>query len=60
MKEKKSNKIVWLVGSATLSVIGIMVIPVLITKFGNKLYKSSLKKDEIDFDGLGPEIVKKK
>lgn len=28
-------------------------------KYGNKLYKSSLKKDEIDYKNMGLEIVKK-
>lgn len=44
---------------AAVTVIGFLVIPPLMKKYSNKLYKSSLKKDEIDFDKMGPEIVKK-
>lgn len=49
----------WIIGIAAVMVIGFLVIPPLIKKYGNKLYKSSLKKDEIDFENMGPEIVKK-
>lgn len=54
-----SNKtILWMVGFMALVAVGIFVIPPLMKKYSNKLYKKSLKKDEIDFDNLGPEIVK--
>ena len=49
----------WIIGIAAVTVIGFLVIPPLMKKYGNKLYKSSLKKDEIDFENMGPEIVKK-
>lgn len=49
----------WVIGVLALTVIGFLVIPPLMKKYGNKIYKSSLKKDEIDFDNMGPEIVKK-
>lgn len=59
MKKKKRSK-VWLgIGSLVLVAIGFTVIPFFIDKYGNKIYKSSLKRDIIDFDDLGPEIVKK-
>ncbi len=58
MKEKKSYKAIWIIGSIALTIIGFAVIPVLIDKCGKKLYKSSLKNEEIDFDNMGPEIVK--
>ena len=59
-KERKNKSIFWYVfGSIILTVAGFMLIPPLIEKYGNKLYKSSLKNEEIDFDNLGPEIVKK-
>ena len=51
--------IYWFIRIAALTVIGFLVIPPLIKKYGNKIYKSSLKKNQIDFDNLGPEIVKK-
>ena len=49
----------WVVGAIAITVVGIIVIPPLLKKYGVKLYKSSAKKEEIDFDNLGPEIVKK-
>ena len=40
-------------------VVGFMVIPPLIDKWSKKVYKASLKNEEIDFDDMGPEIVPK-
>lgn len=51
--------IYWIIGIAAVTVIGFLVIPPLMKKYSNKIYKSSLKKDETDFDNMGPEIVKK-
>lgn len=61
MKSKKglSDAILCALVSVVLTVIGFTVIPPLLKKYTTKLYKSSLKKDEIDFDGMGPVIVKK-
>lgn len=59
MKEKKKSKVWWIVGSLALTVIGFVVIPPLIDKYSSKVYKSFPKKNEIDFDNLGPEIVEK-
>ncbi len=41
-----------------LFVIGILFIPKLVKKTSNKIYKN-MKKEEIDFDNMGPKIVKK-
>lgn len=49
----------WIIGIAAVTVIGFLVIPPLMKKYSNKLYKSSLKKDKIDFENMEPEIVKK-
>ena len=43
-----------------LTVIGFAVIPPLLDKYSNKAYKSFLKKEEIDFDNMGPKIVPSK
>lgn len=59
MREKKKSEVWWRIVSFVLASIGITVIPYFIDKYGNKIYKSSLKRDVIDFDDLGPEIVKK-
>ena len=57
--KKKSNteKIVVLLSVVVLTAIGFLVIPPLIHKYANKLYKASLKREEIDFDEMGPEII---
>ena len=52
--------IYWIIGIAAVTVIGFLVIPPLMKKYGNKFYKSSLKNDDIDFENMGPDIVKKK
>lgn len=55
-----SSKTIWLVlGILALTAVGFIVIPPLLKKYSNKLYKASSKKEEIDFDNLGPEIVRK-
>ena len=54
-----SKAIWWILGAATLTVVGFIVIPPLMKKYGNRLYKKSVKSEEIDFDALAPEIVKK-
>lgn len=56
---KKQNIALWIVGSIILTAISFVVIPKLIKKYGDKVYKSSLQNEEIDFDEMGPEIVKK-
>ena len=47
---KKQNIALWIVGSIILTAIGFVVIPKLIKKYGDKVYKSSLQNEEIDFD----------
>lgn len=42
---------------AALTAAGFIVIPLLMKKYRSKMYKSSLKKEEIDFDSMGPKIV---
>ena len=56
-KRYKVRQVFMFVGGAALTVAGFLVIPQLLEKYSNKMYKSSLKKEEIDFDSLGPEIV---
>lgn len=60
--KKKSNleKILMFVAVTSLTVVGFIVIPPLIDKYANKVYKASLKKEEIDFDDMGPEIIPKR
>ena len=60
MNQKSTmKKILMFLGAAALMVVGFIVIPPFIDKCANKLYKASLKKEEIDFDDMGPEIILK-
>lgn len=51
--------IYWIIGTVAVTTVGFLVIPPLMKKYSNKLYKFSLKKDNIDFENMGPEVVKK-
>lgn len=61
MKSKNDTygKVLLVLFGVALTVVGFIVIPPLLKKYTNKMYKVSLKKEEIDFDNMGPEIVKK-
>lgn len=56
----KGKKTLIIAGGIVLTAVGFIVIPCLLDKYANKAYKFSLKKEEIDFDNMGPEIVPSK
>lgn len=56
-KQCSTRKILIFVGGTALTIAGFLVIPKMLEKYSNKMYKSSLKKEKIDFDSMGPEIV---
>lgn len=56
----KGKKTLIIAGGIVLTTVGFIVIPRLLDKYANKAYKFSLKKEEIDFDNMGPEIVPSK
>ena len=58
-KNKKTPKVLYFVGGIAITATGFIVIPPLIKKYSNKVYKESLADDVIDFDNMGPEIIKK-
>ncbi len=58
-KKSTTEKILILLGAVALMVVGFLVIPPFIDKCSKKLYKASLKNEEIDFDDMGPEIIPK-
>ncbi len=60
-KEKKKNRFLWLVGSLSLTAIGVLIIPHLINKVSTKAYKESLQNQDInqEIEELEPEIVLK-
>lgn len=55
MRDKE--KLVWMLGSVVVFLVAVIVVPRLIKKYTGKLYKNSHK--GIDFENLGPEILKK-
>lgn len=57
-KKDTYGKVLLVLWVVALTVVGFMVIPKLLKKCTNKMYKASLKKEDIDFDNMGPEIVK--
>ena len=57
MDSKKTICII--AGILAVTAIGFLVIPPLVNKYSNKIYKATTSKKEIDFENLGPEIVKK-
>lgn len=48
-----------IVGGVALTAVGFVVIPPIINHVSRKLYKASTGTSDIDFDDLGPEIVRK-
>ena len=56
----KGKKTLIIAGGIVLTAVGFIVIPHLLDKYANKAYKFSLKKEEIDFDNMGQEIVPSK
>lgn len=48
-----------IIGIIVLMAVGFLAIPPLMEKYSNKIYKFSLKKDNIDFENIGPEVVNK-
>ena len=56
----KSDKSFWrIIGVLAAVAVSFLVIVPLVQKFSDKLYKKCERKKEIDFDNLGPEVVRK-
>jgi hypothetical protein len=55
--KRKVQRIVSMISGVSLTVIGFLVIPKVINKYSQKIYKRNLKADEIDFENMGPKIV---
>lgn len=58
--KSKGEKALMIVGGIALTAVGFIVIPPLLNKYANKAYKRFFKKEEIDFDNMGPKIVSSK
>lgn len=54
----KRNQLIWIAVSVALLAVGVFVVPKILKKATAKVYKNS--QPELDFDNMGPEIVKKK
>lgn len=59
-KIKRISKTALIGGGVVLTVLGFKVIPPILKKGSNLLYKKSIKNEDINFDDMGPEIVEKK
>jgi hypothetical protein len=53
----KRTQLIWIAGSVALLAVGVFVVPKILKKATAKVYKNS--QPELDFDNMGPEIVKK-
>lgn len=47
------------IGVLTLTAVGFIILPPLLRDFSSSLYKATGTKKGIDFESLGPEIVRK-
>ena len=57
---KRKNKIGRFIGFMAITAVGIIVIPPIIDELTNRFYKCSVKNEIVDYDNMGPEIIKKK
>ena len=58
-KKATKRKLLMAAGVLMITTAGFILIPPMLKKCSNKIYKASVKKDDIDFDSLEPEIVRK-
>ena len=60
MKRKKKFHIIpFFIGGAVLSVCGLAVIPPIVDGCSRWVYKHTMTKKSIDFNKMGPKIVRK-
>ena len=55
----KNIKILYVLCGIVLTAVGIMIIPLIMRKLTNQIYKKSCRLKKIDFDKLGPDIINK-
>lgn len=58
-RKKKSHRLPLLIGGVVLSVCGLAVIPPILDDCSRRFYKRTQTKKPIDFDNMGPKIVRK-
>jgi hypothetical protein len=56
---KKGKKILFVVGGIALTAAAFVVIPPAINKVSRKVYRAQNDTSDIDFDNMGPEVVRK-
>ena len=55
----RKKKICRAIGIVAITAVGIIVIPPIIEELTNRFYKCSVKNEIVDYDNMGPEIIKK-
>lgn len=53
------HKVALIIGGIAITAIAFVVVPPIINTISRKLYRAQSSTKDIDFDNLGPEIVKK-
>ena len=53
------RNLVLVTGSVALTVVGVVVVPPILNRLSRKAYKESVNTSSIDFEDMGPEIVRK-
>lgn len=56
---KSRTTVYWVLGTCAFAAVGLFVVPQITMKISAKMYKANIQKEEVDFNNLGPEIVKK-
>ncbi len=54
-----SKNVLLIVGGVALTAVAFVVVPPIIDAVSNKLYRAQSDTSDIDFDDLGPEVVRK-
>lgn len=53
------RNLIFVVGSVALTAVSVVVVPPILDRLSRKAYKASVDTSDIDFNDMGPEIVRK-
>lgn len=56
---KCKKKLPLIIGGVALTAVAFVVVPPIINKVSRKVYRAQNDTSDIDFDNLGPEVVRK-
>lgn len=59
MAKKKKSKLPLIVGGIALTAVAFVVVPPIINEVSRKVYRKTSDTSDIDFDEMGPEVVRK-